>query len=264
MLPNTLANGSYINSDVRKELNWALPISIGAKKISAQRVQEWLTYSGFGTPIDADFGPATELRVKDFQASKKLNVTGSVDQQTFEALVDPLVKAVAPLNHVGKTLSRLVCDFAAQHVALHPIEIGGENRGPWVRAYMGWEGNDAKWCAGFACFILQQAANALGIKLPITPSQGVDAVVLSAKHNNHFVPGNRVMAGAFPKAQIVPGSFFVVRNTSADWTHIGIVSAAQQDAFRTFEGNTDSGGSSNGFEATARARGYAKKDFIIW
>ena len=46
--------------------------------------------------------------------------------------------------------------------------------------------------------------------------------------------------------------------------HVGIVTAPAKELFDTAEGNTDSGGSSNGFEAAERARGYASKDFIVW
>ncbi len=264
MLPSTLVPGSYVNLSVRAELNWTVPIAVGAKKMAAKRVQEWLEFAGFGTPIDSDFGPATQLRVRDFQASKNLPVTGTVDINTFEALVDPLVKAVAPLGSAGKTLSQLVCEYARQHVKIHPIELGGENSGPWVRAYMGWEGKDAKWCAGFACFMLEQACNTLGMKVPIPTSASCDALALAAKHAGKFVSGAAIANGSFPVSNISPGSFFLLRKTPSDWTHVGVVSDAQAGTFRTFEGNTDSAGTSNGFEATARARGYARKDFIVW
>ena len=45
--------------------------------------------------------------------------------------------------------------------------------------------------------------------------------------------------------------------------HVGIVTD-RQGVFDTAEGNTDSGGSSNGFEAAERARDYRSKDFIVW
>ena len=43
-----------------------------------------------------------------------------------------------------------------------------------------------------------------------------------------------------------------------------IVTAPAKESFDTAEGNTDSGGSSNGFEAAERSRNYASKDFIVW
>ena len=56
----------------------------------------------------------------------------------------------------------------------------------------------------------------------------------------------------------------LVRKVPGDWVHVGIVTAPAKESFDTAEGNTDSGGSSNGFEAAERARGYASKDFIVW
>jgi hypothetical protein len=47
----------------------------------------------------------------------------------------------------------------------------------------------------------------------------------------------------------VPGTFFLVRKDPGDWVHVGIVTSPNKESFDTAEGNTDSGGSSNGFEA---------------
>jgi hypothetical protein len=65
--------------------------------------------------------------------------------------------------------------------------------------------------------------------------------------------------GALP-----PGSLFLVRKATDVWEHVGLIEAATPNALRTIEGNTDHNGSSNGYEATRRTRGYAGKDFIVW
>lgn len=265
MLPSTVVAGSYLPARVKAELNWTLPIQSGAKKLPAKRVQEWLTLHGFSVVIDADFGPATRKRLTDFQAAKKLPATGVVDQQTFEALVDPLVRAVAPITPAsGATLSGLIVEYASAHVAQWPREAGGPNCGPWVRAYLGWEGKDAKWCAGFTCMALEQAAVTLGKSQPITSSSGCDALALGAKNAKLFKKEADVASGKVPKSSLKPGSFFLVRKTASDWVHVGIVEKADKDTFDTLEGNTDSNGSSNGTEATRRTRGYGGKDFIVW
>ena len=87
---------------------------------------------------------------------------------------------------------------------------------------------------------------------------------MEAKTAGKFVPESRVRSGAFAKKDLVPGTFFLVRKVPGDWVHVGIVTAPAKESFDTAEGNTDSGGSSNGFEAAERARGYASKDFIVW
>lgn len=246
---------------MKKELDWTKDIAIGARAMPAQRVQEHLKLNGFGVDIDADFGPATEKRVKDFQKAKGLPVTGVVTMATWERLVDPIVRALKPIAAGGKTLSELTLAYSLQHLAQHPAEAGGDNAGPWVRCYLGWDGHDARWCAGFTCFALEQAADTLGVKLPIETSASCDTLAWGAKQAKIFASEASVKAS---KAAIKPGSFFLVRKTASDWTHVGIVSHAAASTFDTVEGNTDSNGSSNGFEAAERVRGYASKDFIVW
>lgn len=259
MLPGTIAPNSYMPSRVKKELDWDLPIQVGHKQMKAKRVQEWLTIAGFPVVIDADFGQATEQRVKDFQAAKGLGATGIVDAVTHEQLVAPLVNAVVPIAPGGMTFPELILAYSLQHVAQHPVEAGGDNRGPWVRAYMANDGVDWKWCSGFVCFALEQAARTLAIAAPIASSASCDVMKANAATAGRYRAG-----GTVAPAAIRPGSFFLVRRTNTDWTHIGIVSNAGASTFRTVEGNTNDGGSVNGFEACERVRDYNKKDFIIW
>ena len=87
---------------------------------------------------------------------------------------------------------------------------------------------------------------------------------MEAKTAGKFVPESKVKSGAFAKKDLLPGTFFLVRKVPGDWVHVGIVIAPAKESFDTAEGNTDSGGSSNGFEAAERARGYQSKDFIVW
>ena len=264
MLPRTLPADSYVPKRVKDEIDFKDPIKLGAKKMPAQRVQEFLTLNGFALNIDADFAEATEKRVRDFQAARGLPVTGIVDFDTYEQLMAPVVRALSPIAPAGRTLSALALAYARQHIAQHPVEVGGDNSGPWVRSYLGWDGRDARWCAGFVCFAVEQSAATLNIPLPIASSSSCDQLANEAKVAGKFVPESRVKSGAFPKRQIVPGSFFLVRKVPGDWVHVGMVTATSGDTFDTAEGNTDSGGSSNGFEASERTRGYKGKDFIVW
>jgi hypothetical protein len=233
MLPTTLRDGAYVPKRVKEEIDFDGPIERGAKKMRAQRVQEFLTLNGFAVSIDGDFGPATEKRVRDFQTARGLPATGVVDMKTHEELVAPIVKALNPIAAGGKSLSTLAAAYAKQHIKNHPREAGGDNRGPWVRSYLDWDGKDARWCAGFVCFALEQAAHTLGVQLPIDSSSSCDVLAMEAK-------------------------------TPGDWVHVGIVTAPAEESFDTAEGNTDCGGSSSGFEAAERARGYQSKDFIVW
>ena len=130
--------------------------------------------------------------------------------------------------------------------------------GPWVRLYMGGrEGNEFAWCAGFACFVLKQACDSLGVAMPIKASVSCDSLAASAKQRNVFLGEQKAKVNA-----VTPGSFFLNRRTPDDWTHVGIVTAAADGFFKTIEGNTNDEGSREGYEVCARNRGYKKKDFI--
>ena len=60
MLPTTLRDGAYVPKRVKSRNSISMrPIERGAKKMRAQRVQEFLTLNGFFVSIDADFGLAT-------------------------------------------------------------------------------------------------------------------------------------------------------------------------------------------------------------
>jgi hypothetical protein len=147
----------------------------------------------------------------------------------------------------------LVVACARQHLAQHPLEVGGQNRGPWVYLYMdGNEGQPWAWCAGFTCFCLKQACDTLREALPITPSFSCDALAASAQAKGKFVS----------RAQAGPGSFFLVRNTLTDWTHTGIVVSASSETFKTVKGNTNDDGSREGYEVCARTRRYSTMDSI--
>ena len=230
------------------------PLQKGDKQGQVKLVQEWLSLHGEKVAVDGDFGAATEVAVKDFQAKAGVGVTGVVDAGTFGRLVAPMTAALAAIPANGRSLGDLVVAYARQHLAQHPLEVGGQNRGPWVRLYMkGDEGQPFPWCAGFTCFCLKQACDTLREALPITPSFSCDELAASAKAKSRFV--GRDNAG--------PGSFFLVRNTPTDWTHTGIVVSANGETFKTIEGNTNDDGSREGFEVCARTRGFSNKmDFI--
>ncbi len=244
--------GKFLKDETMRDQQLQKPLRRGDKQGQVKLVQEWLSLHGEHVAIDGDFGPATEAAVKDFQAKSKVEVTGVVDADTFGRLVAPMTAALATIPANGRSLGELVVAYARQHLAQHPREVGGQNRGPWVRLYMdGNEGQQWAWCAGFACFCLQQACDAPGA-LPIPPSFSCDSLAASAKAKGKFV--SRDKAG--------PGSFFLVRNTPTDWIHTGIVVSTSDETFKTIEGNTNDDGSREGYEVCARTRGYNKMDFI--
>jgi len=249
---------------VTKELSFDGVIRRGDHGRGVRRVQEWLKINGFATGIDGDFGPATESCVTRFQASREQPETGEVDEQTWDLLIDPLVKALAPLQLSANTrLSDAVLRVAEQHLKQHPIEVGGDNRGPWVRIYLdGHEGPGWRWCAGFVTFVMKQACMELGQSFPVEGSYSCDSLAYQAKHAGLFVPGAELESGSASWADLGSAQIFLVRKTSTDWVHTGFSFAGANTVFSTIEGNTNEDGSANGYEVARRTRAVPMKDFI--
>lgn len=240
------------------EADFSAPIARGASGRQARLVQEWLSLQGVGVAIDSSFGAATEAGVKAFQARSGLPPSGTVDRATFEALLAPLRAALAPIAPGGMDLGALVTAYAKQHLAQAPREVGGQNRGPWVRLYMrGSEGPDALWCAGFVSYVLQQASETLTQPPPIPWTVSCDQLASTAKQRNRFVAEAGVAA-----AQLKPGAIFLNRAHPGDWDHTGIVIEPGPTTFRTIEGNTNDAGEREGYEVCGRIRGYTNKDFV--
>lgn len=254
---------------MREQFSW-IPHEIGpigdgvgpGDTPATRRIQEWLSLRGYGVAIDGHFGPATEQAVKNFQSDNSLPATGVVDQATFDALVAPMTEALACKPDTG-TLGQRMVAVAQAYLSAHPREVGGQNRGPWVRLFM--EGNEGKawpWCAGFACFIMRQAACSVSSppSYPVKPSFSCDDLAAQARTAKILLPSERVLD---PRATITPGSIFLHRKNPTDWTHAGIVVGLHADTFETIEGNTNDEGSREGYEVCRRSRAFGSYDFIL-
>jgi peptidoglycan hydrolase-like protein with peptidoglycan-binding domain len=229
------------------------------------KVQSWLNLfarqnpkAGTATAIDGDFGPATELAVKNFQKAKKLPETGKVDSALFSVMCEPLSKAFqSPLS--GTQLRELVIKAANLHLANQAYELtikGQANSGPWVRSYMdGHEGTEWFWCMGFVQTIIDQAASAQGKDfrnlMPLTYS--CDTVGISGLQKGWVSRYSKIRNNP---SLVKPGDIFLLQKTSNDWFHTGIVVAMHQDVMETIEGNTNEAGSHNGVGVFRRTRNF--------
>src|SRR5262245_66632252 len=119
------------------------------------------------------------------------------------------MKAVlAPIPGRGRSLGDVVVAYAQQHLAQHPLEIGGQNKGPWVRLYMdGNEGTPWAWCAGFACFCLKQACGSAGQPMPIARSFPCDSLAASGRSKGRFAN----------QSTATPRSVLLVADRTTDW-----------------------------------------------
>ncbi len=232
----------------------------GDKGKKVKLIQEWLCLHGLNIVIDGDFGPATEGAVRQFQIRESLEEDGIVGESTFGGLIQPMKDVLEPIPVNNESLGEMVVAYAQQHLAVHPREIGGQNMGPWVRLYMNEnEGQSWLWCAGFVCFILDQARRSVGASMPFETTFSCDILATSAQEKGIFLKEDDID----DKSQITPGSFFLKRRTVNDWDHVGIVLSTEDDLFHTIEGNTNDEGSREGYEVCQRIRGYKDKDFVL-
>jgi len=243
---------------MKEELSIDRELEYGSKGPDVRRVQEWLNLNGYGIGIDGGFGRVTEDAVRRFQKAKRIRQTGKVNQRTFSALTAPMSAVLQKPLRKPKSFGVAVLTYAKAHLAQHPVEVGGPNRGPWVRLYTGGnEGDNWAWCAGFVSFILKQASELMGTPMPIAGSVGCDQLASQAKAKNLFAAEHE------GRDTLRPGSIFLVRKTPTDWTHTGIVVEIHPEFFRTIEGNTNDDGVREGYEVCTLTRSYTSKDFVL-
>ncbi|CTQ51939.1 spore cortex-lytic enzyme [Roseibium album] len=259
--------GSLLDYLSKVEVEFAFPgdVAEGARGMKARRVQEWVTFHNFRTAVDSEFGEATKRSVKAFQEARGEASSGVVNKATWAHLVAPMVRAFSQPAGTVNSLPDAVMRIANQHLREHPVEIGGQNMGPWVRAYMnGNEGRAWPWCAGFVTFVLKQAAKVTGISTPIDGSFSCDLLAAQARNEGRFVSERSLNASPanFSDAGLGSCCIFLVRRTSSDWTHTGFAFNYAGRTCDTIEGNTNDEGSREGYEVCRRIRGRKKKDFI--
>jgi lysozyme family protein len=248
---------------VAHELAYPGLLKEGAGGIGVKRVQEWLRIHGFAAPLDSDFASVTADQLKAFQTSLGRPSSGELDEQTWELLTAPMRKALVKIESAGAMpLDELAIMIAKQHLGQKPIEIGGNNQGPWVRLYMaGRDGEDQLWCAGFVCFVVDQACRELKIDMPFKRQVFVPTLVNDARATGRLVNAAELNTPQERRSKLKPGYIFVVRD-GASFSHTGFVLSVNDARFDTVEGNTNADGGNDGANARQGSRPFAGNDFI--
>ena len=131
---------------LRAEVALDTELAAGARSPSVKRVQEWLTLNRHAVAIDGVYGSTTSEVVARYQGESSLPASGNTDAATFARLTAPMRGALQRLEHASPTLSAAILDYARSHLSQQPREVGGQNRGPWVRMYLdGRDGADRAW-----------------------------------------------------------------------------------------------------------------------
>lgn len=268
-VPTPIAAADIPYRWIREELQFPGSLRRGARSKRVRFVQECLALDptiGTTLRIDGDFGPGTEAAIMRFQSAKGLTACGVVDADTHTALTLPFLRALAPIDPRGRSLGELAVAYAYQHLAEHPLEVGGQNKGPWVRLYM--QGMESLWCAAFVCFLINQAADTLGVDPPVETTFSCDVLAARGRAAGIFLSEQDLADEPARRASITPGSIFLSRRVPGDWTHTGLITnaslheAGDAEFFDTIEGNTNDDGHRDGYEVCARIRGFTSRDFI--
>jgi uncharacterized protein (TIGR02594 family) len=157
-------------------LQAAAPIATGDVGDEVTQAQQALVAVGHDIEVDGDYGPLTETAVEVFQASRRLPVTGWIDEYTGAAL-DRVDKVVTKKRAVSTPGAPWVAEVRA---CTGVDEVPGSANSPIIMAWRmdishaypemgqytaGYTGDDIAWCG----FGLAAAMARAGIRPPYDP-----------------------------------------------------------------------------------------------
>lgn len=224
--------------------------------MTTKQAQEFLCLAGFYCAVDGSMGPATRFALRRFQteAMGLENATGALDKATAVALSSRIREVQGIVEHVAALGITSVGEAAVRMMeilrSLGAREVGGNNRGPWVRLFSGGkEGDGVQWCAWvsaesvllWAIAAANLARSAAGME-PVDPdlaglaSAWCPSIETAARKLGRFV--SAADAAAHP-GDIRRGMMFLVQRGGRS-AHVGWTSAVDPQnpgAFETAEGN---------------------------
>ncbi|MGY3051883.1 hypothetical protein ACVWYG_000070 [Pedobacter sp. UYEF25] len=226
------------------------PLKKGANGASVKELQETLRELDYNITVDSSFGTETYNAVRAFQASHldkhgiPLKVDGAVGDITWWALKNPRVtvssgvidyKTMPPTSMGGSALGRGALQAAINELIAGAGEIGGNNRGPFVRKYFApsgvAEGNS--WCAAFVSWCFFESAGGNKNAMGFNYTAGARNVFDQLKKKGETFSGTT--DGLTPE----PGDLVAWWRVSLPsyHGHIGIVHHVQDGFLYTIEGN---------------------------
>ena len=231
---------------------------------STRLAQEWLCLHGYDVEIDGIYGPATRAALTRFQTRRGLKPDGVLNPSTLAGLEAPLRSIVEEvpdqLRAANLVLDSAIVILATRILRAGAREVGGPNRGPWVRLFMeGRDGPEWSWCIGLCHYVVAEAARAIRLPVPILDVfPGYTSCDAVARHA-------RLAGRLYTNGSPEPGNVMLVRRTSDDWIHAGIVADVDDGAktFTTIEGNASATDPRNGDRVIRKTRALTGRyDFI--
>jgi hypothetical protein len=211
-------------------------------------LQQLLVQRGYAADINTTFDTATWQALRAFQTQnldqhgQPLVVDGVAGPLTWWSLQHPkpFIKTPTAVDYAtlpasgGSTLGRAALAAAIGELKANAREIGGDNRGPFVRKYLAPAGLDEgqSWCAGFVSYCFMQASGGDKAAMPFAYNAGARTLLAEFKQLGWAsAPGS----GYVP----VPGDVVVWWRVSlAGWQgHTGPVHSVADGMLYTIEGN---------------------------
>jgi hypothetical protein len=222
----------------------------GDRGPQVSELQKLLINRGYNTDISGIFESKTYSAVRAFQSQnmdqhgQPLVVDGKVGSLTWWSLTHPKpvidtpsvidYAALPPAEAGGSALGRAALRSAIGELNAGACEIGGDNRGLWVKKYLApaglEEGNS--WCASFVSWCYLQASNGDRSAMPFPYRPGARALLQEFKARRMGYAPNR---GYEP----MPGDIVVWwRERLEGWLgHVGLVHQLKDGMLYTIEGN---------------------------
>ena len=219
--------------------------SQGAAVTELQNILRELDYNILVTGI---FDTATYKAVRNFQSRHldkhniPLEVDGEVGEITWWALQNPRNKvqggaidygAIPASSFGGSTIGRTALKFAIEELNAGAGEVGGNNKGPWVKKYLQpvglSEGNS--WCAAFISWCFLQAAGGDKKSMPFKYSAGARNIYNQLKQKGFIYDA--------VKTPPLPGDIVTWWRVSlsSGFGHIAIIHHYKDGFLYTLEGN---------------------------
>ena len=222
----------------------------GSTGTEVTELQDILRELDYDIPVTGVFDTNTFKAVKNFQSSHldkhnmPLSVDGEVGDLTWWALQNPRsVVTAGPIDFTimpadadgGAAIGRAALQFAIDELKAGAGEIGGNNKGPWVKKYLSPVGlqEGESWCAAFLSWCFLQAAGGNKAAMPFKYSAGARNVF------NQFKQKGWTYDGLDPARQPQPGDIAAWWRVSlpSGFGHIAIVHHLKDGFLYTIEGN---------------------------
>jgi len=221
----------------------------GSTGVAVRELQAILSELDYPVSVTGEFDSATERAVKAFQAKhvdkhqQPLTVDGAVGPLTWWALENPRPYATGgdiafdvlpPMEHGESPLGRAALKIAIAELKAGAGEVGGNNKGLWVRKYMEPAGlsDGYPWCAAFVSWCFLQAVGGNRQDMPFHYSAGARAIFNQLKQQGRTFTADD---DKLPK----PGDIVCWWRTSlaSGNGHIGLVHHCKDGFLYTIEGN---------------------------